>query len=361
MAVTAVVFFVSNNSIFAEVENVFTLPRYTIDGITYALNTESKQDDWEYYKYVGAIVVPDDDNKTIFSGKVTIPQTVLIDGVEYPVYAFVGLSSETENVSKNVELVLQDGIKVIGVYPIMSVSCIKSMSIPQTVEVIYGMPYYVSGELVIPSSTKLIGHQAYVGADKLFLSDGIRSCQSYSIVCDNTTLTIPGSMRIGLNAIIATKLENLVITKSASKYLSPYFGMQFCYSSYGIKTIKCEYDIPPSTSTDAFRLEPSIADPMYPEDDNLDGYNPGMYDRATLYVPKAAIEAYKADAEWGRFKNILAIEDGVDDISADAAEVVATEYYDLSGRRLEAPAERGITITATIYSDGTRRCAKTVR
>ena len=152
--------------------------------------------------------------------------------------------------------------------------------------------------------------------------------------------------------------------------MSPSFALYCFRYSYNIASIVCEYDVPPMAVNDAFRLEPSIDDPKYPGDDSVDGYNPGMYDRATLYVPKAAIEAYKADAEWGRFEKILAIEDnadiikkleGVDDISADAAEVVATEYYDLSGRRLEAPAERGITITATIYSDGTRRCAKTVR
>ena len=40
-------------------------------------------------------------------------------------------------------------------------------------------------------------------------------------------------------------------------------------------------------------------------------------------------------------------------------DIVPTAEKDAFG--LESPAERGITITATIYSDGTRRCAKTVR
>jgi len=51
----------------------------------------------------------------------------------------------------------------------------------------------------------------------------------------------------------------------------------------------------------------------------------------------------------------------VNDVTADDAQVVATEYHDLYGRRLEAPAERGITIRTDIYSDGTRCCTKVLR
>ena len=86
-----------------------------------------------------------------------------------------------------------------------------------------------------------------------------------------------------------------------------------------------------------------------------------MYDRATLYVPEEAIEAYKAASDWKKFKTIMPIKDGVNDVAADEAQVVATEYHDLYGRRLEAPAERGITIRTDVYSNGTRRCTKVLR
>ena len=68
-----------------------------------------------------------------------------------------------------------------------------------------------------------------------------------------------------------------------------------------------------------------------------------------------------ARCEWKEFKNILPIRDGVSDVATDDAQVVAAEYHDLAGRRLEAPAERGITIRTDIYSDGTRRCTKMLR
>ena len=100
--------------------------------------------------------------------------------------------------------------------------------------------------------------------------------------------------------------------------------------------------MPPETSGGAFGL--------------YHGYD--MYERATLYVPEEAIEAYKTAPEWKNFKNILPIKDGVSDVTTDDAQVVATEYHDLYGRRLEAPAERSIIIRTDVYSDGTRRCTK---
>ena len=50
-----------------------------------------------------------------------------------------------------------------------------------------------------------------------------------------------------------------------------------------------------------------VFDPLYPNDNPDDphgyDYHPTMCDRATLYVPRVAIEAYKADPVWGIRKN----------------------------------------------------------
>ena len=353
----------------AQNKTFYGLPVYDIDGISYALYTDPEQETLlSFEDNFGATVVPNEDKAKMYSGKIKIPETITIEGTEYPVVGFVRLSAYTMNESENLEIILPNTINVMGMTLPIGNSPIKSINIPSSTRYIANFEYSVS-RLTIPGSVKNIGYLANVSAEELIIEDGVETCDVHSIACSNKILTLPGTIKLCFNSLGAQSLEGLIIRRSKTKDATPVFKANFCDKSYNIKTIVCEYENPPKADNDAFCLgKDEKNDPLFPGYD--EPYNPGMYDRATLYVPKAAVEAYKADAEWGRFEKILAIEDnadiikkleGVDDISADAAKVVATEYYDLSGRRLEAPAERGFTITATIYSDGTRRCAKTVR
>ena len=330
------------------------LPTYTVGNLRYAIN-ETVRDSYNasIYKYAGAIVVPNDDKDVKYSGKVTVPEKVTINGTEYPVFGFMWLSEYPENESSNLEITLPEGLKVIGFNRNYggSHNTIKAINIPKTVEYIGAMKYVVPGATVtLPGTIKVVSAAAGIEAEKLVIEDGAQVLGTQIlgktlITCHNTELTIPGSVRLGALAIDARELESLKITKSKTEGVSPYLGSAFCPNSPSIKKITCEYTVPPETSGGAFGL--------YHDYD--------MYDRATLYVPEEAIEAYKAAPEWKEFKKILPIKDGVNDVAADEAQVVATEYHDQYGRRLEAPTERGITIRTDVYSDGTRRCAKVLR
>ncbi len=332
----------------------FGLPTYTVGNLRYAVN-ETVRDNYNasIYKYTGAIVIPNNDESAKYSGKVTVPKNVTINGAEYPVFGFMWLSEYPENESEDLEITLPEGLKVIGFNRNFggSHNTIKAINIPKTVEYIGAMKYVVPGATVtLPGTIKVVAAAAGIEAERLVIEDGAQYLGTQLlgktlITCHNTELTIPGSVQLGMLAIDARELESLKITKSKIEGVSPYLGSAICPNSPSIKSITCEYDVPPETSGGAFGL--------------YHGYD--MYDRATLYVPEDAIEAYKAAPEWKEFKTILPIKDGVDDVAADDAQVVATEYHDLAGRRLEAPAERGITIRTDIYSDGTRRCAKMLR
>ncbi len=326
------------------------LPTYTVGNLRYALN-ETARDSYNasIYKYAGAIVVPNNDKEVKYSGKITVPEKVSINGTEYPVFGFMWLSEYSENESSDLEISLPEGLKVIGFNRNFggSHNTIKAINIPKTVEYIGAMKYVVPGATVIlPGTIKVVSAAAGIEAEKLVIEDGAQVLGTQIlgktlITCHNTELTIPGSVQLGMLAIDARELESLKITKSKINGASPYLGSLICPNSPSIKKITCEYTVPPETSGGAF-----------------DDY---MYTKATLYVPKEAIEAYKTAPEWKNFKNILPIKDGVSDVTTDDAQVVATEYHDLYGRRLEAPAERGITIRTDIYSDGTRRSAKVLR
>ncbi len=325
----------------------FGLPTYTVGNLRYAVN-ETVRDSYNasIYKYTGAIVIPNDDKEVKYSGKITVPEKVTINGTEYPVFGFMWLSEYPENESSDLEISLPEGLKVIGFNRNFggSHNTIKAINIPKTVEYIGAMKYVVPGAtMTLPGTIKVVSAAAGIEAEKLIIEDGVQYIGTHLaekklIRCNNTELTIPGSVQFGSRAIETPKLESIKITKSKIDGATPYLGSGFCWNTTSVKRITCEYDVPPETSGSAF-----------------EDY---MYDRATLYVPEEAIEAYKAAPEWKNFKNILPIKDGVSDVTTDDAQVVATEYHDLYGRRLEAPTERGITIRTDVYSDGTRRCTK---
>ena len=325
----------------------YGLPTYTVGNLRYALN-ETARDSYNasIYKYTGAIVIPNDDKEVKYSGKITVPEKVTINGTEYPVFGFMWLSEYSENESSDLEISLPEGLKVIGFNRNFggSHNTIKAINIPKTVEYIGAMKYVVPGAtMTLPGTIKVVSAAAGIEAEKLIIEDGVQYIGTHIaekklIRCNNTELTIPGSVQFGSRAIETPKLESIKITKSKIDGATPYLGPGFCWNTTSVKKITCEYDVPPETSGSAF-----------------EDY---MYDRATLYVPEEAIEAYKAAPEWKEFEKIMPIKDGVNDVTADEAQVVATEYHDLYGRRLEAPTERGITIRTDVYSDGTRRCTK---
>lgn len=335
-------------------------PTYNVDGIEYIVMTDVDKEAGKV-EYTGAYVVPSADKALKYSGKIIIPQKVAIGETEYPVVNFIKLSEYSENEDSSLEIVLPNSLIAISGVSTQFNERIKSIDIPASVIGLYGLSYKPD-TLCIPKTIQIFGSVSKVKASYIIFEDGLATCAYYGVCCDNDSIIIPGSMVMQGCALSALNLEYVKIAKSSDATKSPILCDLFCRNSYRIKTIVCEYATPPEARENAFVLEKSNLDPLYPDVDPEDpypyGYYPTMYDRATLYVPQEAIEVYKADPVWGKFKNILPIKDGVNDVATDDAQVVATEYHDLYGRRLEAPAERSITIRTDVYSDGTRRCTK---
>lgn len=87
-----------------------------------------------------------------------------------------------------------------------------------------------------------------------------------------------------------------------------------------------------------------------------------VYENAILYVPNAALEAYKAADGWKEFNNIIGIGSGVDEIGQEAAfsvtaidggiEVVsdkAVEIFDAAGVKVYSGAAGTITLPGGLY------------
>ena len=89
--------------------------------------------------------------------------------------------------------------------------------------------------------------------------------------------------------------------------------------------VYCYAEKVPSTESDAF-------DGSYPEN-------------ATLHVPAASVDSYRATAPWSSFGKIVALtpeETGIDELKGENGKV-KTALYDLSGRRVQK-AQKGIFI-----------------
>ena len=72
-------------------------------------------------------------------------------------------------------------------------------------------------------------------------------------------------------------------------------------------------------------------------------FDESHYQNATLYVQKESLEAYKATDVWNNFQNIQGID--VTEIKGIEADENNKQdvYYDLSGRKLNAP-KKGLNI-----------------
>lgn len=121
-----------------------------------------------------------------------------------------------------------------------------------------------------------------------------------------TSVTFPKNIQtIAGNVFYGTSLDTITILDNGS-YLqlthgtySSYYNTynQWTYYEIGVfenlknlKTIICHRTIPPVCTQYAFN-----------------GLNEQFFYSCTLYVPKSAIDNYKSDAYWGKFKNILPI------------------------------------------------------
>ncbi len=327
---------------------------YDVDGIIYIIKDFDLLDLGG--KKSGVYVYPNTDPNKIYSGRVVIPQKVTIKGKVYPVIGFEKLSAIKENNKSDLEIILPEGVvNITGECtptPAEDIDFwtvkpnIKKLNIPSTVKIIDGFEYAINDTINLPSTLAVITPYSRIVAKYVTIEDGMPGIGFECLVCNNDTIIAPGSTSLDCWSICDKYLKCLHITKSKTDK-SPTLGWAILKDPDNLESIICEYETPPYSN---YSFE------LVKNEDRI------LYKKVTLYVPASSVDLYKNTWGWTPFEKILPITNGVTDVTADeAAEVIATEYYDLSGRRLQAPAESGITIVATRYSDGSRSTAKLAR
>ena len=226
-----------------------------IDGINYELNGETKQ----------ATVIEKSSGE--YSGEVVIPESVEHEGTAYSVTS-IG-SSAFKFCSDLTSVTIPNSVTSIGYQAFLACSGLTSVTIGNSVESIEPKAFYdCSGltSVTIPNSVESIGYQAFCYCSGL------------------TSVTIPNSVTsIGINAFaLCSGLTSVTIGNGVESIEQ----LAFSYCSK-LHDVYCYAKNVPFTESNAFGDSP--------------------IGTATLHVPTASVESYKATSPWDGFAKIVAL------------------------------------------------------
>lgn len=231
-------------------------------------------------------------------------------------------------------IIMPDEVKEIGAGAFAGCYALSDLKLPASLEVIYDHMFHSCPlrELEIPAAVKEVGEDALLATllTKLTVAEGNGRFDS----------------RNNCNAIIRTKDSTLIaatngtfIPESVDSIASHAF-----VELEGIRSVTLPKNLKRINSQAFFNLDnlavitSHIEKPagVLKEGAFSDGSDEDLsYNRATLYVPAGTLAAYKADAEWSKFKHIVEMTDEnkpaevedlkpvVEDGGADMAKITA--------------------------------------
>lgn len=306
------------------------LKEVTYLGLTYTYNTSSK---------IATVVKGENYNELKI---VSIPSTIPVEGTEYPVKAIAGRAFSSTPIT-SVEIA--DGLETIGQEAFSNCEQLSRISLPSTLVTIESSAFNNCRRLAgitIPASVKTIGNNALSGCynlETIEVADGNEAYESLGsnviierktktllLGCKNSTIP-DGVLAIGALAFNNCQIEKIQFPETVKsigdyafascRYLTEvilpegldsiaygafsncelletiefpttmkYFGEEAFYNCHNLMNVVSNIEDPKEISESVF------------------GYSySGVYNQATLWVPKGKIDSYKRVNAWNLFNS----------------------------------------------------------
>ena len=306
------------------------LKEVTYLGLTYTYNTSSK---------IATVVKGENYNELEV---VSIPSKIPVEGTEYPVMAIAGRAFSSTPIT-SVEIA--DGLETIGQEAFSNCEQLSRLSLPSTLITIESSAFNNCRRLAgitIPASVKTIGSNALSGCynlETIEVADGNEAYESLGsnviierktktllLGCKNSTIP-DGVLAIGALAFNNCQIEKIQFPETVKsigdyafascRYLTEvilpegldsiaygafsncelletiefpttmkYFGEEAFYNCHNLMNVVSNIEDPKEISESVFGY----------------GYS-GVYNQATLWVPKGKIDSYKRVSAWNLFNS----------------------------------------------------------
>ena len=223
-------------------------------------------------------------------------------------FAFSGCSGLTS-------VTIPNSVKSIGNGVFQYCSGLTSITIPNSVTKIGDFAFkYCSGltSITIPNSVTSIGYDAFYDCSSLTsitIPNSVTSIGNYTFEnCSGlTSITIPNSVwKIGGAAFYGcSSLTSITIPNSVKNIESSAF--ENCINLKKV-TIEVNKDLSYwELFTESALEELIMMGDIFPKSTYND-FASGLYEKTTLYVPSSLYDKYRSTSPWGKFANIMTIE-----------------------------------------------------
>ena len=291
------------------------------------------------------------------TGKLTIPEKVEVDGVEYTVTriaanAFkdntelrevtipntvinIGVSA-FENCINLTSAVLGNSLRKIHNYAFKGCVKLTSFNIPNSVEAI-GKEAFADTDWynnlpngLVYKDNVLLGYKGSEPSGHLDIANGTRLIAQVAFShCGLTSISIPNTVvYIGEQAFLQTEIESLILPNSVTTIGYGAFGGSYNLKSVTLPQSLTDIESKAFSSCALTKVHSKIKEP-FDIDSSVFEENP---DDLTLYVPAGTKALYESTEGWNMFENIVEMEPDPYEVKDDQTVAVKVLEPDETGK-----------------------------